>query len=83
MTIPSLAQARIIVCNRLNRDDREAMEAFLDQAAKVALVANQLAGALERADALNSNVHYWGTIDQPAPTHRDRSRAALKAYSDL
>lgn len=76
MTTPSIAEARAIVASLLHRYDREQLTAFIDQAEKIALVANQLAGALERADSLNSLV-------TNVASHRDQSLAALKAYSDL
>lgn len=44
-------------------------------------VADQLASALENADALNSNAEYWGKqINGVGQTHRDRTNYALHCF---
>jgi hypothetical protein len=65
-------------------DDDIRLAAFIDQAEKIAKVANQLAAALERADSLNTNADYWGKeINGIGQTQRKLSQIALGAYAAL
>lgn len=73
--------ARFSIPANPERDDDIRMARFIDQAERIAKVANQLAAALERADSLNSNVEYWG--DRSPQSHREKTREALAAYSAL
>lgn len=84
MTTPSLAEAHNIA-SALPSSDRERLLAFITQAGKIALVANQLVSALDMADRCAcSNAIYCGELDREgAISAKQHSLAALKAYSEL
>lgn len=80
---PSLDSIREAITRIPDDKDRATLRLGFDRALRVAMVANQLAGALERADDLNTSARYCRSDGRNPFTHRERSLAALKAYSDL